>query len=105
MLRAMAGDPTTSFSELSAWVTKAANGADRDALLARCTEDCAAPFYAQWIKVDPVAALQHAGAALNEHFLTGFMEVGAQSAAINETMIAEAITDPEESRPRAGGVF
>jgi hypothetical protein len=100
MLLAMAGDPATSFSELSEWVTKAANSTGRETQLARYTEECAAPFYAQWLKVDPAAALQHAGQATNEHLLLGFMKVGANSAAINETTIAQTITDPK-NRDRA----
>lgn len=94
ILRAMAGDASVSFSDLSAWVTKAANGGGMKAQLARDTEGCMGRFYAQWIKVDPQAALRHAGQAINQLLLDRFMEEGARSSAINETVIAEAFTSP-----------
>ena len=75
-LRAMAGDTTASFDEAAAWINKAANGGGYEGQLARWMELSAHRFYAQWLKVDPQAALRHSARADNGILLDQFMQEG-----------------------------
>lgn len=94
-LRAMGGDPNTAFKVAGDWVTKAANGGGNEGQLARWTEELVGRFYAQWLKVDPRAALQHSKRSQNEILLESFMKEGAKSAMLNEAMIVEAFSSPK----------
>ena len=104
LLRAMAGDTTASFADASAWVTKAANGGGLEAPLAGWTVESVGRFYAQWLKVDAQAALQHSVRADNRELLDRFMQEGANSTALNEEVIVKALSSPM-NRDRALAAF
>lgn len=104
VLRAMGGDPKVSFKEAADWMTKAADGGGMDAQLAGWSVQSAGRLYAQWVKVDAKAALQHSVRATNKLLLDQFMKVAAHSPALTEAMMVEAFSSPV-NRERALGAY
>lgn len=92
VLRALAGDARAVFRDASTWITEAANGGGEKAVLANWSTECASLFYAQWLKADPQAALQHSVRSNNQEFLDRFMREAAASPAINEAMIVSSFS-------------
>lgn len=104
LLRALAGDPSASFVDASARLTKDAAGGGEKAELASASQDCAPLLYAAWLRTDAKAALQHAVRSGNQGFLTQMMTEAAKGDGVNEELIVTSFTSVK-NRDHALGVW
>ena len=99
-LSAMGGNSKAAFGIAGKWVNESAGGGGYDAQQAVWTAEAIRPFYAQWLKADAKAALQHAVRATNKNLLDQFMMECAQSPLLTEALMVESFTSPT-NRERA----